>query len=570
QVRLEGLRSDPSSTSQLAASLVWNGRGRVSAKGTVKPFGNAGTLDLDVTDLDLPLLQPYLERDVSARLVDGRVGVKARVEFDASRPVARWTFAGDFRLDGLAVAENGNEDLLRWRALEVTGIQAGSAPPRASVRLVKLVDPRAKVYVWENGETSIVRALRPGKPPRPAAGAPATARAPAAPAWRTSIGAVRVVRGRASFVDKSVAPPALVNVTDSEVTVRNLSSDPKVRSAVDVRLQIEGASPLQVTGTVNPLQTDAFTDLAITSKGVDLSPVGPYSGKFLGYGIQKGKLDLDLRYKVEKRVLAATNVVRVNQFTLGNATASPDATKIPVRLALALLKDKDGVILLDVPIEGRLDDPEFHLGKVIWRTILNLLVKVAASPFKALAALAGGGEADLSMVEFTPGTADPLPQGQDALARLARSLAQRPELGLELEGSADAEHDGPALRRAAVERSIRRARAAAMRPPPASVDEVSVSADERARLLRQAYDAAFPAAERKRGEPAPTQQQMEERLVSAAQVPADAYGALAAERAQRARAALLAAGLDQSRLFLTQGGGRAGEEKGPRVYFSVR
>jgi len=568
-VRLEGLRSAADAVSPLSASLVWNGAGRLAARGTVQPLGSKGTLEIEAAELDLVRLAPYLQPGVTARLAGGRAGAKARVAFDASGPAPRWSFAGDVRLDGLSVAESGNEDLLRWRALEVSGIDATSTPPRVSVRLVRLVEPRVKVYVWEDGATSLARARQP-PPAGPGAAAPPAA---TGPAWRTAVGTVQIVRGRAALVDRSVSPPALVNVSGVEAKVTSLSSDPKVRSTVDVRLEVEGASPIRVAGTLNPLQKDAYTELTVASHGVDLSPLGPYSGKFLGYGIQKGKLDLDLRYKVENRDLAATNLVRVNQFTLGDATNSPDATKIPVRLALALLQDKDGVILLDVPIEGKLDDPDFHLGKVIWRAILNVLVKVATSPFRALAALVGGGDADLSMVEFAPGAADPLPAAQERLALLAKSLAQRPAVGLELEGSADAEQDGPALRRAVLERSLRRAKAATLRPPPASADEVTLSPEERVRLVRAAHEAAFPAPERKRGEaapPPPTPEQMEDRLAAAAEVPPDAYRALAAERAQRAREALMAAGLDQARLFLAQGGGRAEKEKGARVYFSVK
>ena len=380
-----------------------------------------GTLELDAADLDLVPLEPYLAPDVIARLTGGRAGAKAKIGFDASGATPRWTFAGDVRLDALSVAEKGNEDLLRWRALEISGIDAASTPPRASVRLVRLVEPRAKVYVWEDGTTSIARAVRA----TPAAPGPAAKGRPAAagPEWRTAIGAVQIVRGRAAVVDRSVTPPALVNVTGAEAKVTRLSSDPRVRSKVDVRLEVEGASPIRVTGTLNPLQKEAFTELTVASQGVDLSPLGPYSGKFLGYGIQKGKLDLDLRYKVENRSLAATNVVTVNQFTLGEKTDSPDATKIPVRLALALLQDKNGVILLDVPIEGNLDDPEFRLGRVIWRTVLNVLVKVATSPFSALAALAGSGDADLSHGGVRARHRRPSPRGAGAV-RAAREVAR--------------------------------------------------------------------------------------------------------------------------------------------------
>jgi hypothetical protein len=308
---------------------------------------------------------------------------------------------------------------------------------------------------------------------------------------------------------------------------------------------------------------------------VDLSPLDPYSGKFLGYGIEKGKLNLDLRYEIENRKVAATNVVKVDQFTLGEATDSPDATKIPVRLALALLQDRDGVILLDVPIEGNLDDPDFHLGKVIWRAILNVLVKVATSPFSALAALVGSDHVDLSVADFSPGLAEPLPSAKESFALLAKSLAQRPALGLELEGSADAAQDGPTLRRAALERSLRHAKASTLRPPPASSDGLILTPEEHARLVRSAYDAAFPVrtAERKPNEaapPQPTTQEMEDRLLAAVEVPPEAYRALAAERAHRARQAMMAAGIDQSRLFLIERGDGARTAKGACVYFTVK
>ena len=234
----------------------------------------------------------------------------------------------------------------------------------------------------------------------------------------------------------------------------------------------------------------------------------------------------------------------MNQLTLGEATNSPDATSVPVRFALALLQDKDGVILLDVPVEGKLDDPEFRLGKVIWRAVLNVLVKVATSPFRALAALAGGGDADLSVVEFVPGTADPLPAARERIAMLAKSLAQRPALVLDLEGSADAEQDGAALRRAALERSLRHAKAATLRPPPASIEELELAPDERVRLVRAAYEAGFPTpavAPRKPGDappPPPTPAQMEERLAAASAVPPEAFRALAAERDHGAGGAL--------------------------------
>ena len=573
-LRLEKLRPAAEASWPLSLSLSWPGGGKLAVTGSVRPFASRAALDIEASELDLVPLAPYLRPGFSAQLAGGLASLKARVEVDASREETGWTVAGDVRLDRLSVAESGNPDLFRWQALEVNGLAASSRPPRVAVRQVRLVEPRAKIYRFEDGTTSLSRARGSSPPARP--GPPPERPAPPGGSWETRLGTFELVNGRATFVDRSISPPAVLDIARATAKIVNLSSDPKVRSTADLRLQVAGASPIQIKGTLNPLQASAYTDLAVTSQGVDLTPLDPYVGKYLGYQLRKGKLDLDLRYEVKSRKLTSTNVIRVNQFTLGESTHSPDAVHVPVRLALALLQDADGVILIDVPVEGNLDDPEFRLGKLIGHAILNVLAKVATSPFRALAALAGAGNRELSVLEFAPGSPELGPEARDRVTALARSLAKRPALGLEVQGSADEDRDGLALRRASLERSLRSAGSGQQAP---ASDEAPLSADERASLLRTAYAAAFPApptptgGEESAAAPPPTEpslQEMEARLLASEQIGADALASLAEERAERARDALIEAGVDQERLFLTQGGERAAREKGARVYFEVR
>ncbi|HET9552131.1 MAG TPA: DUF748 domain-containing protein [Anaeromyxobacteraceae bacterium] len=574
-LRIEGLAKGSGAPCPFSASFKQGAAGTFAVKGTVRPFAPAGELSLDGAGLELAALAPWLDGEAPVRLADGKLGLSARTTFDASGAATAWTFGGDVRVEGLVLLHpTRNEELVRWRALEVLGVDAASAGRRAAVKTVRLVEPRLRAVIFEDGTTAFASAPKGGAEPAPA---PAPAAKPAAPgpAWRTSLGLFQIVRGRFGFVDRSIAPPVLLSLTDVEAKVASLSSDPHVRSTVDVKALVEGGAPLTVTGTLNPLQTSAYTDLVIAGKGVDLSPLGPYAGKHLGYGLQKGKLDVDLKCTIQDKALASTNVARVDQLTLGEATNSPDATKIPVRLALALLKDKDGVILLDVPVEGKLDDPEFKLGRVIWRTVLNVLVKVATSPFSALAALAGGGEADLSLVEFAPGGAALDEGAHKRIELLAKSLAQRPALALEYEGTVDPGADGAALRRAELERLLRLAKGAAQRPPAAE-DAVTISVDERPRWVAAAYEAAFPpgaAPKPAPGQPTaapPTFAAMEEKLLGTVQVAPEALPALAAARPAAARDALDAAGVDPARLFKVEGGERASKEKGSRAYFSVQ
>ncbi|BDG09431.1 DUF748 domain-containing protein [Anaeromyxobacter paludicola] len=521
-VKLGELRPGPETVCPLEASLLWNGKGKVEARGPIHPFGKRAELELAAAGLDLTPLAPFLESQPPLKLTAGTLGLKARTTFDGRGAEPRWSFAGEVRVEGLSLVSPAHrEDQIQWRALELAGIDAGSTPPRAVVQSVRLVAPRFRLHVWEDGSLSFASKAA-GKPvAKPAATARPAGRA--APAWRTGVGSFQIAGGEVALADRSVRPPALLTLGDIQARITHLSSDPSVRSVVDVRAKAGGAAPVSITGTLNPLQKEAFTDLKVASRGIDLSPFGPYAGKFLGYGIQKGKLHLDLGYKIVRRSLTATNVVKLDQLTLGDKVESPDATKLPVKLALAILTDRDGVIDLDVPVEGNLDDPEFRFGKVIWHTVLNVLVKVATSPFSLLSAIAGGGQEDLSMIAYAPGEDAPDAAAQKRLAALAKSLSQRPALGVEIEGTADPEQDGKVLR-------------------------------------LQQFREEHPEV---KGEPTPAQ-------LAAVELDPEALPELAAERAHGVRDALVAAGIDQARLFLVEGGERARKEQGARVYFSVR
>jgi hypothetical protein len=195
--------------------------------------------------------------------------------------------------------------------------------------------------------------------------------------------------------------------------------------------------------------------LKIAAKNVDLTPTSPYSSKFAGYRIAQGKLNLDLAYDLVGRKLKSKNVITLDQFTFGEKVASPDATHLPVRLAIAILKDRNGQIVLDVPIEGSLDDPQFSIGKVVTRAILNILTKVATSPFSLLGAVLGGGGEELSYQDFVPGSAVLLPANEQKLDSLVKGLYERPGLQLEIAGSIDPEADRDSLRRANLDKQIR-------------------------------------------------------------------------------------------------------------------
>jgi hypothetical protein len=235
---------------------------------------------------------------------------------------------------------------------------------------------------------------------------------------------------------------------------------------------------------LNPFGEALFADFKIRFDAIDLTQATPYSGTYLGYTIRKGKLYLDLDYKIDGAELTAGNKVFLDQFTFGDTVESDKATGLPVKLAIALLKDRQGEIHLDLPVTGSLDDPQFSIVGVTFTIIKNLLVKAITAPFALLSSLVGGGE-DFSAVYFEFGSAELSLTEQEKLSKLAAALQERPGLQVEVSGYIDAENDPEGFRRVDLERRIREASG-----KPA---ETVLTEKERTRALTKVYKQAdFP------------------------------------------------------------------------------
>jgi hypothetical protein len=291
---------------------------------------------------------------------------------------------------------------------------------------------------------------------------------------------------------------------------------------------------------VNSLSKDLFVDMKASVKDIELPSVTPYSVKYTGYGIQKGKLSVKVAYHIENRKLAAENNVYLDQLTFGDRVESPTATTLPVLFAVALMKDKNGVIDLDLPISGSLDDPEFSVGGIIVKALVNLLTKAVTAPFALLGSLVGGGGEELAYIEFAPGSSTLNAEGEGKLKTLAKALDGRPALKLEVGGRTDPDPDRDALKRAAVDREIKAAKLKdAGAKAGASIDEVAIAPDERDRYLAAAYkEAKF---ERPPGKDLPPAE-MEKLLLANAKVADDDLRQLANARAQTAKAWLVETG----------------------------
>ena len=320
--------------------------------------------------------------------------------------------------------------------------QARSAPPAAPQAKSAATTPQKALAATR--APSRARTTAPAAPAGKAAPAPAAA-APPAQAYPVRIDTVTMQGGTLDFSDHHLKTPFDTTFFNLGGRVSGLSSEASRAADVDLRGNLENHSPLAITGLINPLRGDLFLDLKIAFTDIELSPFTPYANTYLGYSIDKGKLNLDLAYKIDKKALTSQNKIFLDQFTFGKHVESDKATKLPVRLAIALLKDRKGEIHLNLPVVGQTDDPKFSVWGVILQILKNLLVKAATSPFALLGSLFGGGE-DFSAIPFAPGSDQLSKADQEKLLKLAQVLHDRPALNLEISGFVDRDKDAEGYR----------------------------------------------------------------------------------------------------------------------------
>ena len=535
-------------------------RGRVAWNGTLvtNPVSLSGRLD--VSGLDLVKVRPYVESQVNVSVTGGTLAAKGMLALDIPEgaPV-KSAWKGDVVVTNFAALDKPTaSDLARFARLAFEGIDVANEPLHLTVGRIAAEDYYARVIVYPDATLNVTRLLTPGGAPEPAAedAAPAAAAAPAArEPLPITIDRIEVAGGNVNYTDLFVRPNYSADLTDVTGSVTRMSAEQAGDVAVTAR--VDHTAPVEVAGRIHPFAKDLSLDVTAKARDVDLPPLTPYAVKYAGYGIEKGKLTFDVHYRVEDRKLTADNRLVLDQLTFNpQRIDSPTATKLPVLLAVALLKDTRGVIDIDLPISGSLDDPQFSVSGLIVRVIVNLIGKAATAPFALLSAAFGRGE-ELSNLPFAPGSAAIGDDAQKRIDTLAKALADRPALRLDIGGRADAAADREALRRASVDSAMRHEKMkslAATGSAPPSLDLVTIGADERARWLEAAYRGSS-IKDRPRNfvgmlKDVPPQE-METMLLADAKADDDALRLLANARAQSVKDALVARNIEGERLFIT-------------------
>jgi uncharacterized protein involved in outer membrane biogenesis len=448
----------------LDGRLVIGTGGALALKGRFTEQPLAVNADLDLTGFRLPPFAPYFADLARFALEDGALDVAGHFTLKQA-PKLQAGFSGRVAVRDFAANDlDQDERFLAWKRLAASGIDWRLAPGRLAIREIEAERPFMRVIVGADKTINLSRVLVAGDAAAPAAVTPTTGKAIAdVPAYPLRVDRIRLRNGAMLFADLTLKPQFATGIQSLNGDVTGISSDPDARATVRLKGRVDQYGRADIGGTLSPLASDRFTDIKVSFADLELTTLTPYSAKFAGYRIDKGKLSLDLGYRIRDRQLEATNKIVFNQLTLGEKVDSPDAMNLPLKLAVAILKDKDGVIDVDLPLTGSLDDPQFRVAPLVWKAFLNLVTKAATAPFALIAGLVGGGD-DMDAMAFPAGDATLSPENADKLGKLARALAARPALGVEIRGAFDPEADARALRATRVEAAYQKRLATGSKP----------------------------------------------------------------------------------------------------------
>jgi hypothetical protein len=596
-VKVSGFALPAREPLQVEAEIASGAGGEITAQGSLQLEPLQAGMDVKIVGLNAAPVQAYLEGRTDLLMESGTLNSSGRVELSAIDPLTM-TYAGDVSITDLQTRDRPlKEDLVNWKSLDVNGIRYSSVPAKLSIREIVARQPYLRLVLAASGVSNVESVLDPkgaaekaaaiaaqraaakdGKstPDEGVAVATGKTATPAESGMAIAIGNTRIVDGIINFADYTIEPNFRIAMEQLEGSIKGSSSDPDTRSELELDGQVDRYAPVHIAGQLNLLSPMAFIDVSGYFRNIDLSSFNPYSTKFVGYQIAKGKLSIETRYKVEDRQLEALHQVRIDQLEFGDRIDSPDAIGLPIKLAVALLKDSAGVIDLELPIGGSVDDPQFKLGPIIWKAFVGLLTKVVTAPFALLGNLFGGG-ADLSFIDFAPGSAAVDGAGMEKIGSLRKALTERPVLKLDIPWTAAPAMDGPALEQARWESAVSGAGG------QGSTETWRADRDDYLRRLKVLYEQSSgkkPDLQKPpkpaEGEPRPDPVefaigQLEPDLKAGMVVGADEIDALARARAEAVRDALLGGdGLDAERVFITRGEEAQAEGGNIRMILSLK
>lgn len=443
---LNGFQSDPSVANHYKVSSLINQTGLIALEGDLVRSKMSSKGNMDLKGLDISMIDPYIEPSTYASLRRGNLSFNADYDYQPSNTIVK----GKVALDDWVVNDSRDDTVLvGWDKIGATPFVYAYPDNRLKINQLAIDG------FYTNALIDSKKVLNYSTLSKKAKGDVNTTKSGGGNPFGLEIVKLLLHNSSANFSDLSLPLPFKSYIHDMEGSVLGISTTKNVTTFVKLRGGVDQYGLAKINGQLNTKDPKKFTDMKVAFDNLELKNYTPYSLQFLGYKIDGGKLFLDLGYKINEGKLGASNKVVIKQIEVGEEKAG--GSPWPLRLVVALLEDSDGVIDVDLPIEGDVNNPDFKYGKVVWQVIGNLFTKAVTSPFRLLGSLMGIESDKLSSIDFDAGSVALLPPQIEKLDQITMMLTKRPKLSLNVYGGYDEVGDAYALKgRKLVQEALKR------------------------------------------------------------------------------------------------------------------
>lgn len=470
-LKADGLSDNMHQSLKLDTSGTIGKNGSYQVNGKLTPQPLDAQLHIKTTRLNLAPFENYGSVPLNVIVSSAFLTSDGRVRYLQHADQSKIDYRGRVTLGRVRVQDKvSGDDFLRWQALTLSGlsVRLGDGAPRVSIGTLALDQIYARLIINANGRLNTqdvvanptaaapVSVTRAETTPAPATSAPAPAVASNLPAPQIHIGAITVTNSQLNYTDNFIKPNYTANITQLTGKIGGFGTEAGPPADLSLQGELDDNSPVDIEGSINPLAPVAFLDISGKAEGIELTNLSAYSGKYTGYPITKGRLNADVHYKLDQRKLSADNHIFIDQLTFGDRIEGKGISHLPVKLAVALLKDSQGRIDVHLPVSGSLDDPKFSIGGLVWHAFVNLIGRAVTAPFRLLAsAFSSGSGQDLGYVEFAPGSSALNADAQKRLTLIVKALTDKPSLNLDIIGRTDPAKDESGLRTVTVDQLVR-------------------------------------------------------------------------------------------------------------------
>lgn len=407
----------------------------LALKGKITPEPLNIEADIKLSDANLPRYFVYAKNYLDASLKSGELNAELNVKYAADASVS-----GKANIANIELVDGSGDKVFAFKNLKLSKISF--AKNFLNLERVTLSAPFLKTHLNKEREFNLSRLVKKSESENAQkADAKQTASKNEKPVeaakqqkkegeFDFAIKNILVENGDVDFSDASLFMPFATKITKLEGVLMDIDS---TRPTMGTFEGVVGKSGFSKIGLkLLPYDPKKSTEVKFSFKDIDLVDVTPYSGQFLGYKIEKGKLNLTLNYDVKDSKLNGSNVVNLDTLTLGEKVESKDAVNLPLSLAISILSDQNNQINIDLPVTGDLNDPDFKYGGIVWEAVKKLFADITLAPFRFLGNMLGLSSKDLNTIDFMPANAELIVSEQAKIADFIKLTTAKPKMKLSI------------------------------------------------------------------------------------------------------------------------------------------